>query len=347
MSFQIPIRRMNPVWGGTTEQERKVSCNWWNIRVDLEHTDAMVRWNPSHQKAVDALPVGATWFVERSGSTGGPFERIIQGMPVASRAYRDSDIPVETQHVRMLYYVVGYDYVNEEEETVSVRFGLVSPWEKSEEGGIFGISWGEEGRYPSYAPKIVQTIRERIVTMFASRQSEMVYTYRVRWDQPMAPSVVSSRTGSLLYDDPYNSDGSFGTSHVLGYYSPIETLLSTPTMPKASIQEGTQAEMPFWPVPMPTDRIRTLSGHIYEIIEVIPNQQYGFCTHYTVALTELPATDSLATLPLPADHRMMSRFARRQFGRAMNLESYYASQESGTNATASILPPTRGDGSDR
>jgi len=357
-TFLDTASRARPGDGDATIHSANAGFGVWRLHVSIEAgSTAVVRWrlitpNVSAVREVETAGRQRKWMVESSGSPGGPFVLLSDRVDAAARQFVDASIRLDKlDEYRRYYRVTLLELTDEGDESTWEKVfsvGYHPEWwaATADDGGPFGVGWGYGDKLREEAPPLVLTARNRITMMLQRRSAEACYLYRPEREGEYSHEHVDLLSGMVVGDDFVTAQSTHGspTSSPRGYYAPMATFISASPSQGKDLGVQVQGVMPHWPPPQIGDRLRMITdASIMEVVAAIPNHMYGYATHWSVILMHLDTNDLLTNIPMPEDHPFTSGHARRQMARAMNLDSFYQSQQHGRIGRASPdLPPWQG-----
>lgn len=309
--------------------------------VRRESDSVVVEWTPRGVEPSE----GAQWYVQRSSSPYGPWERESPALAAATRAFRSDYAPRNLSNTRMIFYRV----VLVEGETARA-FGLLADWESDQEESfdtVAGVSWGSWSVPPSRAPGTVRSIRRRFTLYVKRRAGTPCLLYRPSWLSERNPAVVGNATGIHLQGFG-RKDLTLGQDRVQAYDTPVRIWVSKgvgvpgvygdPTTVHSLLQ-GVSIEAPFWPPLQPHDVLRMLDGQLFEIAVLNPITHLEHVLQYAGSMNELPRTHPVNHLPMPPGFLEVGRAPRKASGRVMHMEAYQKTLDRGQQSWVSVKPP--------
>ena len=340
MSSFLDKRRMVPRHEGLSAVEVDRNTGFPDLRIQRQGSTVLFA---VHRYA----PEGSwTWGIERSGSPGGPFKSIVQGLPSTESLFRDDTLPPTLEQVQYAYYRMR---VQLEDGTENV-FGYRPEWDKVREGEeLHGLTWGPDGVRSPYAPGPVREIRQRVQMLIEHNAGMEALLYRKAFLEGRCPTCVNPYSGTRSTQAGDYCRSCLNTGFVGGYYTPMRTLYITSGSvgyPQETVSgthsliEEQRVIFPHWPILQPeTDILRLSGGMLLSIGNVGKETFNGHITLLTATLSEISRTNPLNKLPFP-DGWDAPYAPRRSYGRAMNMESYEASLDGGAMDHASFTPLT-------
>lgn len=352
--FTQDRRRLAPKFsshGSLSASELDQLTAYPDIRIEREGSSVGVSWRFVADLDPASLPEDYTWAVERSGSPGGPFDRIIEGLPAASRFFRDDNAPRGRENTQRLFYRLLLEavYLVDGEEVVErIVYGFDPEWNRvTPDREAYGLTWGGDGTRTEFAPPMVREIRQRVQMLMNHAGGATSYLYREAWTNPPCGMCVDPLTGTHTTGASDYCRSCLGTGFRDGYYQPMETVfipvsqmnaISNIPFGSSDLKGGQRVIAPYWPPIYPRDKLRSIDGTLWGIGNTHQPDMYGSAGLQIIDISQLERDDPLNKIPLPDGFRTKSRGPRRQYARSMNLTSYAKSLAEGSMSRSSFFP---------
>ena len=342
--FESDRRRLVPRFsqhGSLSAQDLDRLTAYPDIRIEREDHTVGIVWRFVCDVVPETLPEEFTWAVERSGSPGGPFERIAEDLSVDTRFFRDDRVPQGRERTQNLYYRL----LLEAEGQPAIVYGYDPEWNRiSGDRQAYGVTWMGDGTRTEFGPPLIREIRQRIDSLM-NYAGKYAYLYREAWTQPSCAQCTNALTGTQMANG-FSCRTCLGTGFVGGYYHPMEcvfvpvdqaaNLIAAP-VGRIDLEGEHRVVMPYWPPVQPRDRIRCLDGQMYSVGTVQYPDLYGVPGLQFAVLSNIERSDMLNKIPLPDGARRRSKGPRRQRARSMNIKSYAQSLSEGAMGRASYF----------
>ena len=350
MPSRHDTRRHAPLWGIDSGQTRASDLDriagFPDIRIAREAQTVLLRWRFVGDQDPKDLTGNWTWEIERSGASNGPWRTIASRLPKAQRQFRDDTVVAgreETQHVFYRLIVVP-------DQDARRVFGYRPEWDRTAEGEeLHGLTWEELGVRTAYAPGVIREIRQRVQMLVDHYAGTPILVYREAWLEGTCPACTNQLTGTRTAGPGGDyCRACLGTGFQGGYYTPMRSryIEAGGLVAPRKVAHGTHdlvdeqtVVMPFWPLVEPRDLLRTADGRMYLAGPVNLTSKFGFPVLQQVLLSQKARTDPLSKIPMPADFAQTAAGPKRQYGRAMNLDSFAQSLAEGSMGRASFGIP--------
>lgn len=306
-------------WEAVSITEREAETAHGVVRLDVrrERETAYLSWEVPRTRSISEE---AIWRVERSGSTGGPFEHV--GTAASEdRSWRDDAVPRGLDRSRYLFYrLILQDGESETAFGYNPEHDLVNTASRR----IFGRTWGPRGERSALAPGEVRQMRQMFHLLLQSNSGSTYFAYRPRWDRGSCPACTNAMTGTRDQITGDSCKACSGSGYEGGYYPPQPTVGSRYTRQVRKIlspvgykdhKEDGQLLLPFWPPIQVDDILRRPDGSLFTVVSLDEGDLFEYPAIQVAQITQIDRHHPLNDVPPPEDPRA------RHFERYMNLEA--------------------------